>query len=428
MRRIHAVLLAGLLSGAAAAAADREAALAAFDRGDLDAARAALRADEGQTAFYLALASQGDERNAALARARALADGQGGWLEPALRAVAAADEERFADAAAAYREATAAAPNDARLWKFLGDALQRGDNAAEARAAYERAVALAPAYAPALLELGRLRLDAGEFGQAFNAFNHAIDAQGRPVAGLIGKATASLYLGDRQGAAETLERAVQLAPPGMDRYRALMGIVYVRTLERRLPEGLDKAEQAVAMWTELGRADMAAAAANATGRVLLETGDPDGGERWYDRAAQIVAASSMPAAERTIWKVRELHGKARCAAARRERERADDLAIQALQLMDTDRANADHYAWIGPYLTGYLRYWDRDYAAALDSLLASDTKRPYIQLLVGDCYARRRNRDEARTWYQRALAGANGLDPESVIVRPLAEAWLEKNR
>jgi tetratricopeptide (TPR) repeat protein len=428
MRRIHAVLLAGLLFGAAAAEADREAALAAFDRGDLDAARAALRADEGQTAFYLALASQGDERIAALARARALADGQGGWLEPALRAVAAADEERFADAAAAYREATAAAPNDARLWKFLGDALQRGENVAEARAAYERAVALAPAYAPALLELGQLRLDAGEFGQAFNAFNHAIDDQGRPVAGLVGKATASLYLGDRQGAVETLERAIQLAPPGMDRYRALMGIVYVRTLERRLPEGLDKAEQAVAMWTELGRADMAAAAANATGRVLLETGDPDGGERWYDRAAQIVAASSIPAAERTIWKVRELHGKARCAAARRERERADDLAIQALQLMDTDRANADHYAWIGPYLTGYLRYWGRDYAAALDSLLASDTKRPYIQFLIGDCYARRRSRDEARTWYQRALAGANGLDPESVIVRPLAEAWLEKNR
>lgn len=428
MRRIHAVLLAGLLFGAAAAEADREAALAAFDRGDLDAARATLRADEGQTAFYLALASQGDERAAALARAHALANGQGGWLEPALRAVAAVDEERFADAAAAYREATAAAPNDARLWKFLGDALQRGENVAEARAAYERAVALAPAYSPALLELGQLRLDAGEFGQAFNAFNHAIDEQGLPVAGLIGKATASLYLGDRQGAVATLERAVQLAPPGVDRYRALMGIVYVRTLERRLPEGLDQAEQAVAMWTELGRADMAAAAANATGRVLLETGDPDAGERWYDRAAQIVAASSMPAAERTIWKVRELHGKARCAAARRERERADDLAIQALQLMDTDRANADHYAWIGPYLTGYLRYWDRDYAAALDSLLASDTKRPYIQLLVGDCYARRRNRDEARTWYQRALAGANGLDPESVIVRPLAEAWLEKNR
>jgi len=78
MRRIHAVLLSGLLFGAGAAEADREGALAAFDRGDLDAARASLRADEGHAAFYLALASQGDERAAALARAHALADGQGG--------------------------------------------------------------------------------------------------------------------------------------------------------------------------------------------------------------------------------------------------------------------------------------------------------------------------------------------------------------
>lgn len=427
MRRIHAVLLAGLLIGAGAAEADREGALAALDRGDLESARAALRADEGQTAFYLALASEGEERAAALARAHALADGQG-WLEPALRALAAAGEERFADAAAAYRQATEAAPNDPRLWKYLGDALRRADDTAGARTAYERAAALAPAWSPALLELGRIRQAAGEFGQAFNAFNHSVNEEGRPVAGLIGKATASLYLGDRGGAVETLDHAASIAEPGMDRYRALMGVLYVRTFERKLPEGLDHAERAVAMWTDLGRADMAAAAANATGRVLLETGDPDAGELWYDRAAQIIQGSSLPAEERTIWKVRELHGKARCAAARRERERADDLAIQALQLMDTDRANADHYAWIGPYLTGYLRYWERDYAAALDSLLASDTERPYIQFLIADCYARRRSRDEARAWYQRALAGATGLDPESVIVRPLAEAWLEKNQ
>lgn len=427
MRRIHAVLLAGLLIGAGAAEADREgrSRRSTVEISSPRAPRCApTRARRPSTSRSLRRARSAPPRSPAPTRSPT----DRGWLEPALRALAAAGEERFADAAAAYRQATEAAPNDPRLWKYLGDALRRADDTAGARTAYERAAALAPAWSPALLELGRIRQAAGEFGQAFNAFNHSVNEEGRPVAGLIGKATASLYLGDRGGAVETLDHAASIAEPGMDRYRALMGVLYVRTFERKLPEGLDHAERAVAMWTDLGRADMAAAAANATGRVLLETGDPDAGELWYDRAAQIIQGSSLPAEERTIWKVRELHGKARCAAARRERERADDLAIQALQLMDTDRANADHYAWIGPYLTGYLRYWERDYAAALDSLLASDTERPYIQFLIADCYARRRSRDEARAWYQRALAGATGLDPESVIVRPLAEAWLEKNQ
>lgn len=436
MRRSDAFRLAGVLAGIATglvvatapAMADRDGGLAALDRGDLAAAREELRADEGFTAFYLALASEGEERAAALARARSLSVGEAGWLAPALRGVEAIDGERFDEAAAALREATAAAPADPRLWKLLGDVLARAQQPADSRAAYERAVGLAPAYSAALVALGEARLAAGEFGQAFNAFNHAVDEAGKPVAGLIGRATASLYLGDRQGAVDDLERAARLAPPGPERHRALMGTLYVRTLERRLPEGLDHAEQAIAMWTELGRADMAAAAANATARVLLETGDPVAAESWYDRAATIVASSSLPAAERSLWKVRELHGKARCAAARRERARAEELAIQALQAMDADRANADHYAWIGPYLTGYLRFWERDYAAALDSLLASDTDRVYIQYLIGESYSRRRSRDEARSWYQRALAGSVGLDPESVIVRPLAEAWLAKNQ
>lgn len=427
MLRATAALVAGLALAAAPAAADLTAALAALDRGDAAAARPLLAQEEARAAFHLALVSSGEERAAALARARALAPG--GWLAPALRALAESDAERFVEAVAAWREATAAAPDEPRLWKLLGDALRRAEApAAEARQAYERAVALAPGYAAALLELGRLRLEAGEIAGAYNAFNHAVGEDGRPVAALIGRATASLYVGDRQGAVADLERAAGLAEPGADRYRALMGVVYVRTFERRLPEGLDHAEQAVAMWQELGRADMAAAAANATGRVLLESGDPVAAERWYERGGRIIADSALAPEQRTIWRVRELHGRARCAAARRERARADDLAIQALQLMDSDPANADHYAWIGPYLTGYLRFAERDYAAALEALTASDTERPYIQYLIAECHARRRARAEARVWYERALAGSTGLDPESVIVRPLAEDWLARNR
>ena len=96
--------------------------------------------------------------------------------------------------------------------------------------------------------------------------------------------------------------------------------------------------------------------------------------------------------------------------------------------MDGDPANAEHYRWIGPYLLGYLRIAERRYDEAIAELQASDTERAHIRLLIAEAHARKRDRANARIWYERALAAATGLDPESVVARPAARAWLEKNR
>jgi hypothetical protein len=162
--------------------------------------------------------------------------------------------------------------------------------------------------------------------------------------------------------------------------------------------------------------------------VLLETGDAVSAEAWYVRGWQSVESTDMPAAEKTIWQVRSLHGQARCAAARREIERARGLADQARALMAADPANAEHYAWITPYLDAYLALNDRRAEDAVPLLLQSDTERAHIRLLLGDAYARVRDRAAARLWYERALAASVGLDAESVIVRPQAALWLERNR
>ncbi len=430
MRRAIVCLLLSIAAAGAAIAAEaqRDRALAALDRGDLATARPLLQQEAAEAAYWLAVAERGAERKAAADRAVALATGLGGWVEPAARGLVAAAAERLPEAAAALREATAAAPSDPRLWKQLADLLDAGGDAPGALAAYQRAVELAPEYPAALIALGDRQREASDFGAAFNAYNHAVGDDGKPIAALLGRATARIYLGDRDGAVADLDRAIAIAEPGADLYRALMGRVYLAAYERRLPEGLDLAERAVAMWQQLGRADMAAAAANATARVLLETGDANAGETWYRRGGEIVAGSALAAEQRTIWRVRELHGLARCAAQRRETERAEQLAAEAKTLMDGDPANAEHYRWIGPYLLGYLRIAERRYDEAIAELQASDTERAHIRLLIADAHARKRDRANARIWYERALAAATGLDPESVVARPAARAWLDKNR
>lgn len=399
---------------------------AALDRGDLDAARPALSVAAAEGLFELALAERGDPRAADLARAGGLAP-EGHWVRPASAGLALLDQDKGAEAIVKLREALAAKGSEKRLHKLLGDALRAQDDAAGALAAYNAAVALDPAYTAALLGVGELKRAGGDFAAAYNAYNHALDDQGRPVAALLGRAGARLFLGDRDGAFGDLTSAVDSSAAGNERYRALMSVVYAHTYLRQLPQGLDRAEEAVAMWQGLGRPEMAAAACNAVGRVLLETGSSGPALEWYDRGWGIVQGSSMKAEERPIWQVRHLHGAARVAAQRRETRKAQTLADEAKSVMDSDAANAEHYKWIYPYLIGYLRWQDKRYDEAIEQLTKSETDRAYIQYLIADSYARLRQTENARAWFGKALASASGLDPESAIVRPLAAAWLAKN-
>jgi tetratricopeptide (TPR) repeat protein len=428
MRKLCA-LVAALAAGWAsvATAADLDAALRALDRGDAAAARGPLAEEVARLSILQALAESGDARLAAAERAAAIA-APGSWAAAAAEALRAEAGGDLAAAAAAAGRAAELAPEDARLWHLLGTLLRRQGDHPGARGAFERARAARPDYPVALVALGDLLREDGAFTGAFNAYNHAVGVEGAPGGALLGRATARLYIGDEQGALQDLETAAAQSPPGVDRSRALMGILYLRTYLRQLPAGLDRAEEAARMWAELGAADEVAGVMNAAARVLLETGDAVSAEAWYQRSWQTVEGSAMPAAERAIWQVRSLHGQARCAAVRREIGRAVDLAGQAKALMDADPANADHYAWIRPYLDAYLALFDRRAEDAVPLLLASDTERPHIRLLLAQAYGRVRDNANARLWYERALAAAVDLDAESVIVRPQAAAWLERNR
>ena len=417
-----------LPSVAPAAAQDLGSALRALDYGNAAAAQAALRAQAAEISFWLAVAQRGADRKASAGRAADLASDAQAWIRPAARGLMAQADGQLADAVAGLREATTLAPRDARLWKELGDVqLEQGDGAG-AKTSYQQAVALQPAYPAANQALGDLARRAGEFGPAFNDYNHALDENNLPSSALVGRATARLYMGDGQGALADLQMAATEAQPGMDRSRALMGMVLVRTYLGQLPQGLDRAEQAMRMWHEQGRADMEASTANATGRLLLETGDPATAATWYERGWQAIDGSDLPAEQRVIWHVRELHGLARAAAQSRELDKARQYASEATTLMASDPANAEHYAWIGPYLEGYLLLAERHYDEAITELRKSDLDRPFIRYLLAEAYFRARDRTSAREWYQKALEAATGLDTESVLVRPLATAWLAKYR
>lgn len=411
--------------GQAGGASDAAAALAALDRGDAAAARPGLTLSAAEALWNLALAESGEARAARLQSCSALAP-EGSWVRAAAAGLQAMAAEKPAEAATAFRAALAMRP-DKRVQKLLGDALRTQGDVDGALEAYLAATAIDPTYAASLVATGDLKREKNDFAGAYNAYNHALDEQGRPFAALLGRASARLYLSDEEGTLADLARAREVARTAAERARAELALLYAHVYWRTVPQGLDAAERAVAIWEAEKRPDSAAGVCNAVGRVLLETGESSAAEVWYDRAWQLADGSAMKPEEKTIWKVRHLHAQARIAAQRREFRRAEALATEMRTLMDSDAANAEHYAVIYPYLMGYIRLQERKYDEAIAFLRQAETDRAFIQYLLGEAYARSRDRANARIWYEKALASGAGLDLESAVVRPQASAWLAKN-
>lgn len=425
--RVHRRLgVAAWLSGASLLLAQPQEAFRALDRGDLAGARPQFRQVAAEAVLRLALAETGEDRQKAAAEASRLAAGLGGWVEPAAAGVAAWARGEDAEARLQLEKALAVPGAEPRLWRLAADLARRQGENEVALGLYERLLAAVPGHPMGLVAIGDLHRQAGRLDRAFNAYNHAIGEDGKPFAARLGRANVSVWLGDAAGAERDLQ-GVAAEAQGADRWRALMGLFYLRAAQGKPQEGLPHAEAALEVWAQAARPDMMAATTNAVARVLLELGDAAAGEAWYRRGGEIVAGSKLSDGEKVLWRVRELHGVARSYAKRGDLQRAREAAAEAKKLMDSDPANAEHYAWIGPYLEGYLRLYERKYDAALEELMKSETDRAHIRLLIAEAYARKRDRVRAREWYEKAIEASTGLDPESVIARPAARSWLEKN-
>jgi TolB-like protein/Flp pilus assembly protein TadD len=128
---------------------------------------------------------------------------------------------RFREAAEMYTRAAALAPEDFHPWGYLGDAYQFwGGHAPDARAAYQKAVALAdnrlrinPSDAHTVAELARFHARLGHADLARALVREALERDPRGVYVSYNAALVALWLGDAGRAMTDLERAVALGYP-----------------------------------------------------------------------------------------------------------------------------------------------------------------------------------------------------------------------
>jgi tetratricopeptide (TPR) repeat protein len=136
------------------------------------------------------------------------------------------DKRQYAEAVPVLNEIVGIDPADFQAWTELGTAHLGGGEVAEAEKAYRRAIQERPAFALALLNLGRLLITQNRYTESIDALSRATDA--RPDSAeshfLLGETYLKLKLGSK--AVPHLNEALRLDPNGKAEAHLLLAALY----------------------------------------------------------------------------------------------------------------------------------------------------------------------------------------------------------
>jgi tetratricopeptide (TPR) repeat protein len=271
-----------------------------------------------------------------------------------------------------------------------------------------------------LVQQGRRLNTAGKQAEALALYERALKANPDLFEGHLASGIALDLLGKYDEARTHLSRAIQLAPEDGKR-PALMAMAVSWAFQKRTVDAAKAYEQIFDRDVAAGRHADAAEAANALGRLLLETGDFAGARRWYQTGdEQARRQPSAPGSQLALWKFRWLHAQARIAA--REGKPADTLLRDVRALVAGSKELADQAPAVA-YLEGYVALERRDPKAALPALARADQTDPFILMLMARAHEQLKQRAAARETWQKVMA-LNGHSLQNALARPAARAAL----
>jgi tetratricopeptide (TPR) repeat protein len=181
-----------------------------------------------------ALAALGRSAEADAAFERAFA------LSPERRAMAVAAEHhragRVAEAERGYREILRANPRNVDALRLLGVLALGQGHGDEAEIHLRRAVALAPDFAGAWFDLGRVLKERDHYVEALDCFRRASGLEQANVAALSLEAATFAQMGATDAAIATFERALALRP---DHAASLLGLAHALKAVGRIDQAVD---------------------------------------------------------------------------------------------------------------------------------------------------------------------------------------------
>ena len=270
-------------------------------------------------------------------------------------------------------------PSERLFFMLLGQNLAGVGKQEEAKAAFEKAIALDPSTPRAYTFVGNYYLMKGDYEKARDLYRQA---RAKTPAGVPpGQPTYStaytyLYEGDVDKALATLQGY-------LDEYRKTKAA-------SELPD--------VFIW-------------NSIARINLENGRLDEAMKAYAKGFESVPGSTLPDEQKKIWNGRLHHGRGRTLARMGKHEEAWAEAETIKKMIDEGGEAGKPFLPAYHYLAGYVKLEKGDYPAAIEHLKQADAEDPFHQLLLARAYDKAGDKENARKAYEAVVGSTqNGLD------------------
>ena len=329
--------------------------------------------------YYLSAVTGGPGNQKHLERAAELAknasDAERRFIEAMVLARGKTPEQAFP----LLQKLAADYPQERLFFMVLGQNAAGLGKLDEARAAFEKAIALDPATPRAYNLVGNTYVLQGDYAKAREQYAQARAktpagvAPGGPTYGVV---FTHLYEGHVDEALSTLRSYV-------DEYKQTKAA-------SELPE--------VFIW-------------NSIARINLENGRLDEAMKSYEKGFESVPGSGLPEEQKKIWMGRLHHGRGRTLARMGKHEEAWAEAQTIRKMIDEGGEAGKPFEPAYHYLAGYVLLEKGDYPGAIEHLKQADQEDPFHVLLLARAYDKAGDKENARKAYQAVVASTqNGLD------------------
>jgi tetratricopeptide (TPR) repeat protein len=284
-------------------------------------------------------------------------------------------------------------PDERLVQMMLGQVYVAAAKPAEARAAYQRAIAIDPSLPRVYAFLGNLELLADNYAKAREAYT----------------------------------KAASMAPKGAIPFNAVFGTVFTHIYEGQF----DVAAQKIEAMREDYRKNNGAAQFpevfiwNALARVHLENGKPELALEEYKKGYESVPASSLPDDQKKAWLGRMHHGMGRALAKLGKHDEAWKQAETIKAMIEAGGEQGKQYWPAYHYMAGYLKLEAGDYKAAVEHLGQADKTDAFHLLLLARAYEKAGDGENAAKTY-KTIVDSQQVSMERALAYPEAKRKLKR--
>ena len=279
--------------------------------------------------------------------------------------------------------------------------------------------AQAPPDASALVQQGRRLVADGQFVEALALYDKALVVQPGLTDAHLAAGIVLDLMGRYTDARAHLTQAIERASPEL-KANTLNAMAISYAFEQRTADAAAFFRQAYDLEEGAGRPAGAAAAANALGRLYLETGDFKKARQWYQTGYEMARRQpDEPASQLALWELRWLHAQGRIAARARDAASARRHVEAARQLMATTPALKDEGPTVA-YLAGYVALYTGDIATARTELAKTDQRDPFHLRLQAEAAEKAGDKAAAQALWKLILT-LNGHGLQHALSRPVAQ-------